>query len=637
MILQRLYELAVREDLLKDPAFKEEEVKFAIHIGHDGSFLDVIELIGDSRTDSKGKTPPNRGKPQPVPLPCGSPNAAGSARFFADTLARVLPISFDLDDPAGPGSASEREKRARSRATFWKQIDEAAEATDDTALRAVQALGRQLGDADLIKTINAACSSHKATGADRCTFAWHDHYGATILEHEPVKAFYRKYYEKWSGGKQEAGPVGVCQITGEIGPLPTTHPMKIQGVPGGLPTGVSLVSFDKDAFQSYGLDGAANAGIGYRAAEGYCRALTALIQEKLKGNPHTRLRVGESLFLIWTREPDPVADDIVRSFSDQTGEAIARIKGDRERRAEIDRAGALVGSVHAGKSSVKGPKDPNQLYCLALSGNAARAIVRDYLEVPLGVARESIVRWFEDLSIVRVETKGAVSTSSAFPIWMLAAATARTAEDVGPDVYSQLLSAALRGPAAPLPDSILVACLNRNRVESSQTLFKSSRMALIKLFLLRRNRNVSESLDESNKNPAYLCGRLLAIFEDIQKEALGPVNASVVDKFYGNFSATPSMVFGRLQQNARNHLRKIRTENPDAYSSCDRRLTNLMALMAAPPPGVLSPLDQATFAVGYYHERHAEIQRRNENFRKSEDRKAAAAAKLAESVSTAGA
>jgi CRISPR-associated protein Csd1 len=414
--------------------------------------------------------------------------------------------------------------------------------------------------------------------------------------------------------------------------------MKIQGVPGGLPTGVSLVSFDKDAFQSYGLDGAANAGIGYRAAEGYCRALIALIQEKLVENPSTRLRVGETLFLIWTRDRDPVVGEIVRSFSEPDDEKIARIKQKaqerikKERRAAIDQTKALVGAVEAGQPSRSGPKDLNQLYCLALSGNAARAIVRDYLEVPLVEAAANIARWFDDLSIVRVESKGAVSTTGAFPLWLLAAATARKSEDVGPEVYPQLLSAALRGAEAPLPESILVACLNRLRAEASQTLFKAPRMALIKLYLLRRNQAVSEALDESNKNPAYVCGRLLALFEEIQYAALGPVNANVVDKYFGIFGVTPSSVFKRLHDNSLNHLRKIRTGSDEkAIGKAFRMkkdLAELLNLLEFPPTGMLSPVEQAKFALGYYHQFHAKLQAIN-------DYKAIAAGKRLESEASA--
>src|SRR5262249_13698615 len=127
--------------------------------------------------------------------------------------------------------------------------------------------------------------------------------GLTLVQREPVRAWYSRFFLSVTGQRQQAGPRGVCQVTGEVGPLPTTHPIRLSCVPGGLPTGVSIVSYDKAAFESYGLEGTANAGVGYAAADGYLRALTALIQNRLTGNPRTSLRVGDVLFLFWTREP----------------------------------------------------------------------------------------------------------------------------------------------------------------------------------------------------------------------------------------------------------------------------------------------------------------------------------------------
>ena len=100
-------------------------------------------------------------------------------------------------------------------------------------------------------------------------------------------------------------------------------------------------------------------------------------------------------------------------------------------------------------------------------------------------------------------------------------------------------------------------------------------MALIKLILLRRDVLVTETLKEDETHPAYLYGRLLRLFEEIQYAALGDVNATVVDKFYGTFGAAPALIFARLYSNSQNHLRKLRGENEGAYFALDRRLTEI--------------------------------------------------------------
>ena len=610
MIISRLYELAVRQHLLSDPAFKDELVKYVIRIGSSGEYLGLMELVGNqAKAEASEKSIPNRGKELAVPVPHGSPNAPGFARFFADTLARVLPLVFDLVKLDETKATQEKQKRDRSRATFWSQIGEAALATQDPALNALVQFGRLLvEDQSLVERINKNAEALGATGADRCTLAWDDDQGTTILDRESVQQFYRGFYKNVAGLKMEAGPTGVCQITGEVGPIPTTHPMKIQGVPGGLSTGVSLVSYDKDAFQSYGLDGTANAGIGYEAVEGYTRALTALIQERLPDYPRTCLRAGKVLFLIWSREPDAVVSEIVEGISEPTTETVQTLRlkqrQARETRAGVAHATTLLESPHTGKTTT-GPRSPNRLYCLSLSANAARAIVRDYLEVPLADATNNLAQWFEDLQIVQRERNGAISSAGHFPLAILAAATAAETDKIGPEVYPNLFAAALQGPRNALPDSILLGCLRRNRAESNKIRFQAPRMALIKLFLLRRDLNVSESLDETNRNPAYVCGRLMALLEEIQFAALGKnVNANVGDKFYSAFSTTPSMVFARLVDNARKHLRKIRNDNAGTAVNLTRRLADLLALMQTPPPGVLSPIQQGAFALGYYHQIH---------------------------------
>ena len=115
---------------------------------------------------------------------------------------------------------------------------------------------------------------------------------------------------------------------------------------------------------------------------------------------------------------------------------------------------------------------------------------------------------------------------------------------------------------------------------------------------------MSETLNADECHRAYLCGRLLAVFEQIQYAALGDINANVVDRFYGTFSAAPALVFARLVSNAQNHLRKLRRDKPGAFVGNDRRLGEVLKLLGtAPPPTQFSLQDQGRFALGYYHER----------------------------------
>ena len=254
--------------------------------------------------------------------------------------------------------------------------------------------------------------------------------------------------------------------------------------------------------------------------------------------------------------------------------------------------------------------DVNAFYLLCISGNAARAIVRDYLEAPLPVAQANLGRWFSQLTIAAAAKEGGGETN-LFPLRQLAAATIPRDrqgmpdwEKLNPDLAVRLMHAALKGDL--VPDSILAACVGRLRAEGADG-FRPVRMALIKLTLLRRKVPVTATLDDQETNAAYVCGRLLAVFEQIQYAALGDVNASVTDKFFGTFSAAPAMVLGRLYANAQNHLRKLRGEKPGTYVALDKLLAEVSKQLPAPPTGQLSLRDQGRFALGYYHQKAKQL------------------------------
>ena len=128
---------------------------------------------------------------------------------------------------------------------------------------------------------------------------------------------------------------------------------------------------------------------------------------------------------------------------------------------------------------------------------------------------------------------------------------------------------------------------------------------LLKLYINRDKKMKGESelimpvLNKDNKDIAYNCGRLLCVYEKIQKDALGDVNASVVDRYYASASASPAYVFGRLSNLAIYHLRKIK--NPGKVIYYKKLLQEITSNIDAFPKK-LDMYEQANFSLGYYQQ-----------------------------------
>jgi CRISPR-associated protein Csd1 len=109
------------------------------------------------------------------------------------------------------------------------------------------------------------------------------------------------------------------------------------------------------------------------------------------------------------------------------------------------------------------------------------------------------------------------------------------------------------------------------------------------------------ALDPAHPNTAYQLGRLFAVLEEAQRQALGRVNASIADRYYGSFSATPARVFGTLMRGARTHISTAHKLKKGFW--IDRRLEEIVAGLPEILPATLRLEDQGRFAIGYYHER----------------------------------
>ncbi len=245
-----------------------------------------------------------------------------------------------------------------------------------------------------------------------------------------------------------------------------------------------------------------------------------------------------------------------------------------------------------------GIEDPElQFFILGLSPNASRLSVRFRHVSTVGDISSKIGQHFRDLAIVRSER------DPEFPgMWQLLKETAvqgRT-ENIPPLLAGAMMRSVLTGTA--YPQSLLSALIGRIRADQA---LNYMRAAMIKACLNRKRRihfnlkEVSMSLDRESTSIAYRLGRLFAVLEKAQKDAIPGANTTINDRFYGSASATPSVVFPQLLRLAQHHLQKA-----EYGGRTDKMIEEIMQGIEKFPTH-LSLDDQGMFAVGYYHQRQA--------------------------------
>lgn len=379
----------------------------------------------------------------------------------------------------------------------------------------------------------------------------------------------RKYWQdiQDSEAAEQSGLEAECMVCGERKPIARTHPVE-------LLVGadrVGMVTANSDAFLSYGLRQSEVAPMCQGCARGYGEGLSYL----LKNEGH-RLRTSNLTWVFWTREETEL--NFAQMISDP----------------QLSEVKALLQSVQKGRLQ---QTNTNAFYALALSSNKSRLIVRNWLNVSLAEAKESLAAYFN-----RQKISGRDGEDHPIKLMGLAGATVRDLKDLPPQTVPALFNNALCG--TPLPIWMLQQALARARAERENVMTRP-RAALIKMVLLSNNlftEEIMPGLNPEHPHPAYHCGRLLALLDLIQQKAID-ARATLVDRYYGAASSTPAMVFGGLLRNAQNHLSKLRKTEYGRFHFFDRTITEITAHIPAFPK-VLTLEEQGLFALGFYQQRN---------------------------------
>lgn len=430
----------------------------------------------------------------------------------------------------------------------------------------------------------------------------------------------RKLWE--SDASQQSTPEMQCLVTGRIAPIARLHP-DIKGVRYAQPKGASLVSFNLDAFTSYQREKGANAPISHHVVSAYTNAINYLLSHE---NPHRPILFGDMTVVYWADSADrryANAFYALLSPEHQPDQGNEESQAGRKRDKGAEQTlRAVAEKVEQGKpidirALREGLDDSTRFYVLGLAPNATRLAVRFFLTEPFGVFAERIMQHYDDLSIVKEHTNqpGYLSPYRILAECVSPKVTQR--EEELKASWSLLGGALMRSIllGLPYPEGLYVAIINRIRhdtdEEGKSRKITYARAAFIKAHLLRKYRYqesnpyqeaLEMALNESYSHPAYVLGRLFALLEKAQIEAIGKeVNATIKDRYFTSACASPASVFPVLLRLSQHHIAKA-----EYGYVLDRKIQDLLGMLDAKPfPSRLNLDEQGIFVLGYYHQRAA--------------------------------
>ena len=375
---------------------------------------------------------------------------------------------------------------------------------------------------------------------------------------------------------------GISLVDGKIGDLQKQYAQFKFG------TGAALVSFNESAYESYSKVKGENAPISVDAEFKSSTALKYLLRNK-----EQRIKIGDTTTVFWAENKSPIEMFMGQILDSSVQDKAALVPV--QKFLDVVREGKLPTDISQDKDI--------KFYILGLSLNKARLALRFWYVCTVEELIKRLQDHFECLKMVHGDT------NTSFPgVWLLLKETVRDAKDISPALAGSLMRSILTG--INYPQNLYSAVLGRIRADQAKKDDKTGkpiihvnylRAAILKAVLQRNHKMEFHimSLDTERREEGYLLGRLFAILEKAQLDALGAVNSTIKDRFYSSASATPASVFPRLLRLSQHHIEKATY----GYIS-DRRIGEIMEHITVFPDH-MNLNQQGLFAIAYYQQKNS--------------------------------
>lgn len=585
MILQALvdyYELMAREGQMIKPGYRSAGIAFEINLSDTGELVCLVPLKSDEQWGSKIVERPRRLE---VPKQIRRSREYLS-NFLCDNSCYVIGISNN-SIPERAWLCFDLFKRFHH-----KVLDNVNSVSARAVLRFLDDWEPEL----------AVYNVHIMKHIEELTLGGNIVFSVSNRGYAHDDIAIRKAWEQYLSNEEET-KIMQCSITGKEEPVEWVHP-KIREVKGGILSGVSLVSFNTRASESYGHDKqkGLNAPISTYAAFAYTTALNYLL-----ANMQHKLIYGETTVVFWAHTVHPIYCNIAEFlFNPITMESELKDGVSNSIQSTVTR---IIDDL-----SIKFKDDDNSIdmdipiYILGMVPNVARLSVRFFYALRFGQVIDNMIEHYKALEIERDPTD-----YEYLPLWKLIQETLPSTskeKPVLPWLVGALMNSVIEGK--PYPNLLFYNVIARIRAEHSVSRGKA---AILKAYLLRKNPNkyrevLAPSLNEDWNSKAYILGRLFAVLEKVQWYAHPSIKATIKEKFFTSASTTPYLVFPHLLERTKFQIRK------DRYGyKLQKMINNLLSKLGIKNnlfPHHLDLHEQGEFIIGYYQQVKALYHRKGE-------------------------
>lgn len=595
--LAKYYDILVADERYEDKiplyGYSTAKISFVLNISLDGKLLNILDKrnIDEKRTVLAEMIVPEQQKRQGQKPP---------PYFLCDKTEYVLGIDQD------------RSAKAQDRFSTFKELHQCIlKDVDDDGARAVLSFLEQWDAKQTFEHPVIKPYLEDILKGANFIFRLDGELGY-IHERDQIKKAWEAYCEK--GGDEI---IAQCMISGEVRPIERLHP-NLKGILGGQPGGVPLVTVNCDAFESYGKTQSYNSPIGKRVAFKYTTALNYLL-----ASSEQKIRLGDTTTVFWAESPEQVYNEVIShlfsgSLVDNDEEETSKQVKDSKTEQIIK---TLFECLHQAKKvnyAQLGINQETQFYVLGLSPNAGRVSVRYFYRDSFGKLIDKLLQHYEDICLVKRDFE-----PEQLPLYRLVNELApQVGKDkkVPPKLVGNLMCSILKGTA--YPTSVFQMLLMRIKADQDdnekniQKKITYPRVAMIKGYLLRQARLLNKpglkealtvGLHEESTNVAYRLGRLFALLEKAQQNASGgDINATIKDRYFSSACAAPRTVFPTLLRLGQHHISK---EEKNKW--LDKQIEEVLSGVTT-FPAHLNQEEQGLFVLGFYHQRHALYQKKEQ-------------------------